>query len=481
MLRVANWLRKSTNPDIQDLLLRNEKLKNDLQMIRETVEGVQHTSDDRDAKYARDMKIVRNECEREIAGLKKERSLAWRKYDSLLSQHDAWFEEYHKSTTQHKESEESKESAETKETIELLLAELEQSQQDCKEAQIAGQRAKDEAAQANTQLARYKNGASSITMKTKQTVGLLTAEREQLQRACQDAQNAEQKAKEEADQTRTQLTRFKESISTLTRSKPQISDEDICARVDQIFYAIQDFALKASRAGGFDISKLPKDVAQWLSAFMSTPERLPKAIMPYVIATIVAQSLLELATLAHYFGKSSNSMIDAVAHIAGAAAEKDLTETKAWLEPTRKLLGYVDVDALRESDESFIKNSMEEIFILLRPLLNDKWHTKAEANMRKIITSTFELFRLLHESKALFRTGFVGIAPSTKKYRFVPEEMQAIASGEEDGDLEGKALQMLVFPGVYKFGDEMGNNQNEMTVICKARVVPRKEATGSVQ
>ncbi|KAK5685783.1 hypothetical protein LTR17_026938, partial [Elasticomyces elasticus] len=100
---------------------------------------------------------------------------------------------------------------------------------------------------------------------------------------------------------------------------------------------------------------------------------------------------------------------------------------------------------------------------------------------RKIITAGFDLFKLLHESRAVFKIDFSGVDLFSEKNRFRTGIMQAIASDEEEAALMRRPLQMVVFPRVFKFGNELGHNQDEMAVICKVRMVPQKEAraTGS--
>ncbi|KAK5678545.1 hypothetical protein LTS10_008989 [Elasticomyces elasticus] len=302
------------------------------------------------------------------------------------------------------------------------------------------------------------------------------AECHQLQQRCHEASQALEKANGEADKARTQLTRFKSSLSTLTKAKSQITDGEVCSKVDQMFYSIQDFALKASRCGTFEIGNLRKNDSEWLRSFILDAETLPKALNPYIIATLVSQYLVTRFDPEYYFGNSSDQLVGAVAQIAKAAYTKDVSETKAWLEPTRRLLTLIDYPMLQESDALHITDAVEEIGRTLGPPLSNKWDDKAEASLRKITTSAFELFRMLQQSNAVFRMNFTGATLPGGECYFSPELMQAVASAEEDSILDGRQIQMLVFPGIFKFGDEMGNNQDEMTVICKARVVPQKES-----
>ncbi|KAK3616100.1 hypothetical protein LTR22_027180 [Elasticomyces elasticus] len=317
----------------------------------------------------------------------------------------------------------------------------------------------------------------------KRSLSALEAEHEQLQLKYQGAQHAVQNAEGEAGQARTQLTRFKSNLSTANKLKPQITDSDIRARVDQIFYLLQDFAITACRVAKFEACNLSRVQLRGLDHIIQDAEALPKALTPHIITTLVGTLLIQRFAPAYYFGLSPETVISEVAQLVASTHDTNPIETKAWLEPTRKMLSLTKAQELRESDERFFQNTLDDLMQFLGELFDDKSAPKAEASLRKIITTAFDLFKLLHESKALFKIDFLGTNLVSEENKFRSGTMQAIASDEEETALVRRPLQMLVFPGVFKFGNELGNNQEEMTVICKARVVPQKESrpTGSRQ
>ncbi|KAK4950847.1 hypothetical protein LTR10_010840 [Elasticomyces elasticus] len=322
-----------------------------------------------------------------------------------------------------------------------------------------------------------------VDLEAKESVQALQAERENLLRKCQKAEESIQNAQKDAEEARTQLARFKASLTSATKLDPQVTDGAVRAKIDQIFYSIQDFALTASRVAKFEASRLTEIRFNGLDSYILDAEELPKALAPYFITTLVARILFTRFSPEYYFGSPSESIIADAAQIAAMTKDTNPMETKAWLQPTRKLLSCIDEQALQESDKRLFDSALEKSIKLLGTLFQDKWHAKSESNLRKIVTAACDLFKLLHESKALFKIDFAGTSLNTERSRFRPEMMQAIGTDEEDGQLDGRQLQMLVFPGVFKYGDEMGDNQNEMTVVCKARVVAQKEShpAGSMQ
>lgn len=155
----------------------------------------------------------------------------------------------------------------------------------------------------------------------------------------------------------------------------------------------------------------------------------------------------------------------------------------------------VDAGEAQKSVQALIDHIVVHVGQTLSPALSKGLTKSAETSMRKLCTSAIELFKMLHRSKSLFRVEFTSATSAHEAGYFRPETMQAVNSADEDAALEGRPIQISVFPGVYKFGDEMGNNvsapriseldkiganytafqHDEMAVICKARVIPREK------
>ncbi|KAK5737793.1 hypothetical protein LTR17_006441 [Elasticomyces elasticus] len=305
----------------------------------------------------------------------------------------------------------------------------------------------------------------------KQSLKALQADHAQLQQHCHELQKARQESDAEVDKARMQLTLYKSSVSSATKITNQITDGEVCSKMDQVFYAIQGFALKTSRGAEFDIYDIPPDIHEWMMAhIMLDTIPVPKSLAPYIIATLVAKTLMASFEPEHYFGFSPDPRISAVAEVAAGTKYTDTTDVKAWLEATRKLLQSMDSEKLQKADDILIERATSEVIRVLTPALPNGCLAGAEKTLRKISATAFELFRVLHHSKAQFRFFLPLVDPDTGTDRFNPEQMQAEATEEDDGALDGRPIQVSVFPAVCKFGDEMGNNQSEMTVIYKARV-----------
>ncbi|KAK5119642.1 hypothetical protein LTR85_007471 [Meristemomyces frigidus] len=138
-------------------------------------------------------------------------------------------------------------------------------------------------------------------------------------------------------------------------------------------------------------------------------------------------------------------------------------EAKPWLTATRKLLFAGDDAAMRESEHALTESAFQEVDWTLMTALPTNREDTGKA-LRKCFAAAFQLYRSLHEAKALFQ---MEMSPCVA---FQPDVMTAVNSAEDDSQLTGKPIALSVFPGIYKFGDAFGEKFDEMTVICKARV-----------
>lgn len=135
-------------------------------------------------------------------------------------------------------------------------------------------------------------------------------------------------------------------------------------------------------------------------------------------------------------------------------AADNITEAKAWLEPTRKYLARLDEAALQESYEALVDAAVNQ----LRHSLADALSKSMDDNtLRKIFRMSLDLFRTLYGCKAVFNLWMPAVQPQTLTI-FDPNIMTAVNSTEDDDALVGRSIEVSVFPGVYKFGDEFGEN-----------------------
>ncbi|KAI7081266.1 hypothetical protein KC356_g9233 [Hortaea werneckii] len=154
----------------------------------------------------------------------------------------------------------------------------------------------------------------------------------------------------------------------------------------------------------------------------------------------------------------------------GPSASGDQTDVKDWLERTRKLLLQMDRKALQQSDKALESRAIEVLKKRLGRCIAVDWNA-SEASLRKAFTSATELFRVLHSSKATFYLEMTSVHDGVDMAVYDFDRMTSVNSAEEEAALIGRPIEVSVFPGIWKYGDELGQNADQMTVMCKARVI----------
>lgn len=136
---------------------------------------------------------------------------------------------------------------------------------------------------------------------------------------------------------------------------------------------------------------------------------------------------------------------------------KNVSGFKEWLQPTRKLMHEYDEEAMHEADRKLLFSACERLQVLLGDAIVLNWEIEAP-RLIKILTPARDLFRALHSAKADFKVEMMPVQLGDGTVTFDTDTMTAIQSEEEETELLGRSLQISVFPAVYKYGDEMGQN-----------------------
>ncbi|OTA24452.1 hypothetical protein BTJ68_11966 [Hortaea werneckii EXF-2000] len=147
-------------------------------------------------------------------------------------------------------------------------------------------------------------------------------------------------------------------------------------------------------------------------------------------------------------------------------------DLKAWLEPTRKVMSQADSNAVQQADQNLLDCALDTIKRGLGASAAVDWKA-AEPALRKALVTGHGLFRSLHHSKASFRMEMHPVRTGDDWTVFNDNLMTAINSLEEEDVLVGRPLAVCAFPAIHKYGNELGENQDERTVVCRARVIPQ--------
>lgn len=131
------------------------------------------------------------------------------------------------------------------------------------------------------------------------------------------------------------------------------------------------------------------------------------------------------------------------------------------------MLLEINEKALQEADMKLIEAAIYDAFDMLKSAVFIDWETE-KPTLRKILASAIELYRELHRSKATFKLQMIPCHTSQGSNTFEMSTMAAVASDENEHALVARPLEVSVFPGIYKYGNEMGQN---VSVVFSAKAL----------
>ncbi|KAI7231897.1 hypothetical protein KC330_g6192 [Hortaea werneckii] len=294
--------------------------------------------------------------------------------------------------------------------------------------------------------------------------------RQQNNSAKQDLRAQEAKA---AD-LQQQLLTFKGDIAASTRTENQLTDDEVRQKMDRVFYGIQNFVLEILRGKNLDRIKLPNEGKAPQLGHTLVPDTADKSCLVQLIMGLVATIVAELADPERLFGlPTDGTILKLAADFAAYMKVKKVASFKEWLQSTRKMMQEYNKAAVDEADGKLLFAACHKLQMLLGDAIVLSWEIEAP-RLIKILTPARDLFRTLHSAKADFHVEMMPIQFGDGIVPFDTDTMTAVQNDEEETELLGRALQISVFPAVYKYGNKMGQNMEEMTVVCKAKVVVQK-------
>ncbi|KAI7390589.1 hypothetical protein KC336_g16906 [Hortaea werneckii] len=271
-----------------------------------------------------------------------------------------------------------------------------------------------------------------------------------------------------------QLLTFKRDIAASARTENQLTDDEVRQKMDRVFYGIQNFVLEILRGKDLDRIKLTNDGKAPQLGHTLVLDKADQSCLVQLIIGLVSTIVVELADPECLFGMpADDTALKAVANFAAHMKVNNVAGFKEWLQPTRKMMQEYDEEAMHKADRALLLAACDRLQLLLGDAIMLNWEVEAP-RLIKILTPARDLFRKLHSAKADFHVEMMPVRYVDGFATFDTDTMTAIQSEEEEDELLGRGLQISVFPAVYKFGDEMGQNMEEMTTVCKAKVVVQK-------
>ncbi|KAK3721827.1 hypothetical protein LTR37_002993 [Vermiconidia calcicola] len=297
-----------------------------------------------------------------------------------------------------------------------------------------------------------------------------------MQQECHDTKKALQQEQAEKQKLRDQVNQFKSLISSSTQLENQVADDVIRAKCNQVFYSIQEFVVKTFRGAKLDITLLEPEALSILQHYAPNAANLPKSFWLKLITCFVSGFMTDCFGPANFFGWSHDRPVGAASALASSiCAHHD--ESRKWLVDTRKLMLANSAQAIRAADGQLAQAMTTEAYHILRAAVHVLWSSTVEEELTRIFIAAFELYRLVHSQHARFVIEVPRVAGNSGITTFNAESMEDIGGTEDEADLAGRALEMAIFPMVYKVGTSQGEQTNAIIVVSKAKVIAQVKSS----
>ncbi|RMY78568.1 hypothetical protein D0864_09257 [Hortaea werneckii] len=193
---------------------------------------------------------------------------------------------------------------------------------------------------------------------------------------------------------------------------------------------------------------------------------------PQIMLSLFSQIMICLFEPEHFFGIPPEAPGTAAKELAARMRAADTPNTKAWLGLTRKMLLEIDLKADMDADEMLAEMAVKHTVEMLSAAIAINWAAE-KPTMHKIFPSVIGLYRNLHCCKAIFKLRMISCHSSQRPSIFAMTTIEAVTSDENEDSLTSRPIELSVFPGICKYGNEMCRNHH-MTVICRARAILQK-------
>jgi hypothetical protein len=282
-------------------------------------------------------------------------------------------------------------------------------------------------------------------------------------------------AEKESQERLQQLLSLKSSISSLTRTDPQVTDGELVDSFSQLANRIREWTISNFRRSKMESNNILPETSTILRYIMPDFEELLATDRLAFFQAVTANALMQIFQEPLIVGIPSVGEIGNIRSFAGRLQYLGLTEFGEWRLATIRLLECKETQRhpLRQGKEHILHELAGEISRLLWTLTAVIITTDAYKILDGIVSTAIELQRTLALQKARYKVLFY--RNQDIRMHFDDRTMEAINDIEgivDDGsDMNiDRTFSFCVFPGLIKFGDEWGQHPEVSNVLLKARV-----------
>ncbi|KAH8624350.1 hypothetical protein IG631_21089 [Alternaria alternata] len=281
-------------------------------------------------------------------------------------------------------------------------------------------------------------------------------------------------AEKESQERLQQLLALKSSISSLTRTDPQITDSELAESFSQLANRVREWTVSNFRRSRLNLDNFPKETEDVLRAlnpqYRASIQSTDKLAL---YQAVVSTSFMQIFDNPIVFGLPSTGPLGALRHFAERTQHLG-TAHREWVRATVQVLERSEANGeIQKESEASIHRLAGEASHILFTLTSVSLAPNAQSTLAGMLKDAVGLQRTLALQKARYKLLF--FRHQNDNMQFDDRTMETVndvdPSMEDDTDMEvDRIFLFCAFPGLIKYGDEWGEHYEMSNVLLKARV-----------
>jgi hypothetical protein len=275
----------------------------------------------------------------------------------------------------------------------------------------------------------------------------------------------------ESNERLQQLLSLKSSISSLTRTDSQITDNELSDSFTQLSNRIREWVISNFRRTKMDAGNLPVETVKALRSLTPNWESIEKSDRLALYQALVSNAMMAVLEEPMVVGSQTGCL--AALRSFAASLDNASSEYHEWRRATvRAMERSTSKDSLEQEKSEVLHAIAAEIAHLLFTLTSINLTPAAKTGLLGILHAAAELQRTIVLQKARYHVLFFRSQDSSVFDEGRMESDNDFDSAMED-DCEmhdDRRFLFCIFPCVEKFGDEWGEHLEVGNVLLKAKV-----------
>lgn len=268
-----------------------------------------------------------------------------------------------------------------------------------------------------------------------------------------------------------QLLSLKSSISHLTRSDSQITDNELVESFSHLAHRIREWVVSNYRRSKLGLGNLPPQVIKILASITPTWKKIENSKRLALYQAIVSCSLMRILEEPFIVGLPDTGPIGSIRQFTQTLHTTTMIEYHEWIRATIRMLEENHMETIQRTKNELLHELAQEIEHVLFTLTSINLPTSAQASLMSLLSFAADLQRKLVLQKAEYRVTFFRNQEG-RSIGFDERTMESIDALDDEGDIRKElTFQFCVSPSLQKHGNEEGEHLEVDNIILRARVL----------